>query len=91
VQSVSVTTVRVLAVGLRSRREVGADPQRLADYCSCVLGWVSDYGTESEIPQAPDFSMAEYLKDLPGENISLQVASAALDRLRPFYKSWLPS
>ncbi len=43
--------------------DVGADPQRLESYCARVLGWVSDYGTESEIPSSPHIDLKQYIAD----------------------------
>jgi hypothetical protein len=43
--------------------QVGADAELLASYCSRILGWVSDFGSESEIPTVPDLDLEEFVRE----------------------------
>ena len=50
-----------LASPLGLRRQVGADASALELYCSRVIGWVSDFGTESDLPSVPNFDLETFL------------------------------
>jgi hypothetical protein len=41
---------------------VGADIGALMLYTSRVIGWVSDFGTESDIPNAPAIDLKTFLQ-----------------------------
>ena len=43
--------------------EVGADAELLALYCSRILGWVSDFGSESEIATVPDLDLEAFVRE----------------------------
>ena len=43
--------------------QVGADVKKIRDYASRVLGWVSDFGTESDLPMVPAIDLARYLQE----------------------------
>ncbi len=43
--------------------EVCSDAELLALYCSRILGWVSDFGSESEIPTVPDLDLEAFVRE----------------------------
>ena len=42
-----------------SPTQVGADAVTLAKYCASVIGWVSDFGTEAELPVVPAINLQD--------------------------------
>ena len=42
-----------------SPTQVGSDAVTLAKYCASVIGWVSDFGTEAELPVVPAINLQD--------------------------------
>ena len=48
--------------------QVGADARELAKDCSRILGWVSDFGTESELPTVPYVDAQRFIDESAKEH-----------------------